>query len=175
VERRDVESGNMGKRVVREGKRTILSASPELQMLLRMLAAMGVENVAAAVALVETGFCFEAAKHLLQQWECVGCGWSGPVKGAMVGGSPLRTVGPESMEMPPLCPRCEWQGLRARSTPSSALRQRIHRMQRKVREILGPAFDVANRRRASVGYAAEASGVYRTAVSVVVGEEETEP
>jgi len=46
---------------------------------------------------------------------------------------------------------------------SATMRQRVHRIQLKLREVLGPEFLIEKRRRVTVGFGAEESGVYRVA------------
>jgi len=153
-------------------RRTILSASPELQMLFRLIAAIGVDNVFAAEALCAAGWRFEAAVNLLQQWICGGCGWTTPMRLSPNDEGPLREFKRESATGHPICPRCK-AGLDHRPMPPATLRQRIHRLPKRVRAVLGPEFDIRKTRRAAIAFGAEERGLYRTAAAPAGQDEET--
>src|SRR5687768_11028220 len=87
----------------RQTRRTILSQSPELQLVFRLIAAIGVENVFAAEALVVAQFRFEAAVNLLQQWLCEKCGWQSPMRASPADEKPLWS----ESAMTSRCPRCK--------------------------------------------------------------------
>lgn len=151
----------------RATRRTILKGSPELQLILLLVAKIGVDGVVAAEALIAARFRFEAAVLLLQMWACGKCGWTTPMRLTPEAETPLRDFLPDpSRSTPPQakCPRCRTV-LDYKAMCPATLRQRIHRIQKRVKEVLGPAFEVQKRRRAAVHYGAEESGVFRMAAA----------
>jgi len=95
-------------------RRTIASASPELQTVFRLMACFPAGYWYMTRVLCDVGFEYEVA--------AAGLGIS-----------------------------------------SATLRQRVHRIQLKLREVLGDEFQISKRRRVEVTFNAEESGVYRMA------------
>ena len=149
----------------RHSRRTILSASPELQILMRLISAIGAENAHAAEVLVMTNYSFESAARMLLVWRCQECPFEASIRNA----EEIRGI--DAAE--PRCPKC-WSALEERSIEPARLRQRVHRMQAKVRALLGPLFDVSKRTRAVVSFGAEDKGVYRMSAASASGEGDEE-
>lgn len=124
-------------------------------MLLKLIAAIGAENAFLAERLIMVDFSYEAASTLIVQWVCAGCRF----KADLCDPEQIRGIDPHE----PKCPDCQKALVEGPINPFT-LRQRIHRMQRKVRDLL-PGFEVQKRRRAVVRYGAEESGVFRTAAA----------
>lgn len=132
-------------------RRTNLASSPELQLLVRLASVIGPDMILAAEVLVRTNYSFESAARLLMTWNCPACPWTAPMGRA-------HGIDPKN----PRCPRC-WQELKEDHVEPASLRQRVHRLQVKWRDLLGGGYTIDQRRRAAVRFGADDNGVYRTA------------
>lgn len=138
--------------MARTARRTNLGRCPELQFLIRMAAEIGPAMAHAAEALITANYCFETAAHLLVTWGCGSCGWSAAM--GMVQGIDARNA---------RCPMCR-RKLRHGHVEAASLRQRVHRLQKTMQEMLGPGFVMEQRRRPQVRFSGEEGWVERVAV-----------
>lgn len=138
--------------MAKAARRTNLGSSPELQLLIKLVAVAGPSMAHAAEALIAADFCFETAAHLLITWDCSSCGWSAAM--GMVQGVDQAN---------PRCPQCR-RKLKEGHVESASLRQRVHRLQIRMRDILGNGFTIDKRRRGVVRFGADAeAGAYQFA------------